>query len=123
MDGSQKLPPRLLAPIRERMATGQPFDCLALAVAGWMRYVVGVDEAGKPIEVVDPKADRLHRIGAEVGCNAGALVERYCAIEEVFGELGRSPTFKATVSGWLASLFTQGVRGALAKALSGTAPA
>lgn len=120
MDGSQKLPPRLLATIRERLATGQPFDCLALVVAAWMRYVIGVDEAGKRIEVSDPKADHLRRIGEEVGYNASALVERYSAIEEIFGELGRSLPFKAIVSGWLTSLFTQGVRGAVAKALSRT---
>jgi mannitol-1-phosphate/altronate dehydrogenase len=30
------------------------FDLLALGVAGWMRYVGGVDEQGKAIEVSDP---------------------------------------------------------------------
>lgn len=119
VDGSQKLPPRLLATIRERVATKQPFDCLALSVAASMRCVIGVDEAGKQIEVSDPKADRLRRIGVEVGYNAAALVEPYSAIEEIFGELGCSPTFKATVSGWLELLFTRGVRDAVAKALGG----
>jgi fructuronate reductase len=119
MDGSQKLPPRLLAPIRERMAKGQSFDCLALAVAGWMRYVIGVDEAGQPIDVVDPQADRLRRIAGEVGRNARALVERYSAITEIFGDLGRSPVFRQAVSGWLTCLFALGVRATLAKALEG----
>ena len=118
MDGSQKLPPRLLAPISERMAKNQPFECLALAVAGWMRYVTGVDEAGNPIDVVDPQANRLRQIAREVGPDAPALVERYSAITEIFGELGQSQAFKATVSNWLSSLFALGVRGTLAVALN-----
>ncbi|MGH8851220.1 MAG: mannitol dehydrogenase family protein [Casimicrobiaceae bacterium] len=37
MDGSQKLPQRLLGTVRDNLAAGRPFDLLALAVAGWMR--------------------------------------------------------------------------------------
>ena len=35
MDGSQKLPQRLLGTIRDRLAAGRPFDRLALGVAAW----------------------------------------------------------------------------------------
>src|SRR5262249_54018301 len=59
MDGSQKLPQRLLSTIRERLARGQPIRCLALAVAAWIRYVSGKDEAGRPIDVRDPLAASL----------------------------------------------------------------
>jgi fructuronate reductase len=59
MDGSQKLPPRLLGTIRSRLAAGAPIPRLALAVAGWMRYVTGSDEHGRPIDVRDPLASRL----------------------------------------------------------------
>jgi fructuronate reductase len=100
------------------MAKNQPFECMALAVAGWMRYVTGVDEAGNPIDVVDPQANRLRQIAREVGRDAPALVERYSAITEIFGELGQSRAFKATVSNWLSSLFALGVRGTLAVALN-----
>ena len=65
MDGSQKLPQRLLGTVRERLAAGAPIDRLALAVAAWMRYAAGVDEGGKPIDVRDPLAERLGRIGRE----------------------------------------------------------
>ncbi len=33
---------------------GAPIDRLVMGVAGWMRYVTGIDEAGKPIDVRDP---------------------------------------------------------------------
>ena len=66
MDGSQKLPQRLLGTLRDALDAGGPHEGLLLAVAGWMRYVGGVDDAGQPIDVRDPLADRLRELaGAE----------------------------------------------------------
>ncbi|HHY48640.1 MAG TPA: mannitol dehydrogenase family protein, partial [Alphaproteobacteria bacterium] len=62
MDGSQKLPQRLLGTIRERLQAGQGINRLALGVAAWMRYVTGSDEKGGPIDVKDPLATRLRAI-------------------------------------------------------------
>ena len=62
MDGSQKLPQRLLGTIRDRLAAGAPIDRLVMGVAGWMRYVTGIDEQGKPIDVRDPLSARLRAI-------------------------------------------------------------
>lgn len=59
MDGSQKLPQRLLAPIAERRAKGQSVDALALAVAAWMRWQSGVTDAGETFAIDDPIADRF----------------------------------------------------------------
>jgi len=56
MDGSQKLPQRLLAPIAARRAKGLGVDALALAVAAWMRWQSGVDDAGDAHIVDDPLA-------------------------------------------------------------------
>jgi fructuronate reductase len=71
MDGSQKLPQRLLQPIRERLAVGaQPrFACLTLAA--WMRYVTAErDETGAAINVDDPLAADLARVRAGAGSPA-----------------------------------------------------
>lgn len=38
MDGSQKLPQRLLDPVRLHLQNGGSWRHLALGVAGWMRY-------------------------------------------------------------------------------------
>ncbi len=54
MDGSQKLPQRMLDSVRWHIAHNSSFDLLALGVAGWMRYVGGVDEQGNSIEISDP---------------------------------------------------------------------
>lgn len=59
MDGSQKLPQRMLNSIRWHLEHGSRFDMLALGVAGWMRYVGGVDEQGNTIDISDPLRDVL----------------------------------------------------------------
>ena len=48
MDGSQKLPQRILGTIADNRAAGRPCPGLTLAVAAWMRYVGGVDETRPP---------------------------------------------------------------------------
>lgn len=59
MDGSQKIPQRLLSSIRERLDKGLASPALTLAVAGWMRWQNGVDESGETFEVQDPMAETL----------------------------------------------------------------
>lgn len=54
MDGSQKLPQRMLDSVRWHLAHNSRFDLLALGVASWMRFVGGVDEQGNTIEISDP---------------------------------------------------------------------
>lgn len=65
MDGSQKLPQRLLDPLRLHLANGTDFRYLATGVAGWMRYLRGVDQQGKAIDIVDPLSDRFHSISQQ----------------------------------------------------------
>lgn len=59
MDGSQKLPQRLLASIAARLDRGQPVDSLALGVAAWVRWQEGVTDAGESFTVDDPMAATL----------------------------------------------------------------
>ena len=109
MDGSQKLPQRLLGTIRDRLAAGQPIARLALGVAGWMRYVMGVEEDGTPIDVRDPMAARLAAIAASAGRDAGALVAGFVAITEVFGtDLPANPAFTSPVTAHLRNLLDHG---------------
>ena len=79
MDGSQKLPQRLLGTISDRLAAGTVPQGLCLAVAGWMRYVAGTDEAGDPIDVRDPIAERL-----KAAANSADPVASLLAIGSVF---------------------------------------
>ena len=64
MDGSQKLPQRILGTLQDNIAAGRSINGLCIAVAAWMRYVSGTDEAGQPIDVRDPMAERLRDLSA-----------------------------------------------------------
>jgi fructuronate reductase len=62
MDGSQKLPQRILGTLAENRAAGRDCPGLILAVAAWVRYVGGIDEQGAPIDVRDPLAASLRAL-------------------------------------------------------------
>ncbi|SKA06525.1 mannitol dehydrogenase family protein [Consotaella salsifontis] len=109
MDGSQKLPQRMLGALRDRLESGESFDRLALGIAAWMRYVTGRDEHEAAIDVRDPLADRLKKIADETGRHAGALTRAYLSVEEVFGhDLGQNPAVASAVEAALTKLLDQG---------------
>ena len=96
MDGSQKLPQRLLGTVRDNLAAGRPIDRLALAVAAWMRYVGGVDEAGREIIVSDPLAGEFARIAAALSRRPGrARRARCCGLR---ADLRRRPARRSSAS-------------------------
>ena len=115
MDGSQKLPQRLLGSIRDRLAAGLAVDRLVMGVAGWMRYVTGIDERGKPIDVRDPLVGRLKALADQAGMVAERLAPALLGVQEVFGpELGHDPRFRAAVTSALALIIARGARAAVA---------
>jgi len=117
MDGSQKLPQRLLNTARARLDAGQPCDHVALAVAAWMRYVTGRDERGATIDVRDPIAARLAAIARDCGPEPRALADAYLAVREVFGDdLPRQEVFVEALRRSLASLCEHGARATVERA-------
>ncbi|MFN4153141.1 MAG: mannitol dehydrogenase family protein [Paracoccaceae bacterium] len=81
MDGSQKLPQRILGTLESNLDAGRPSPGLLLAVAAWMVYVRGTDLTGESIEVKDPLAPALRAAAASTD-PVGALL----AMREVFPE-------------------------------------
>jgi fructuronate reductase len=115
MDGSQKLPQRILGTVAENLAAGRPIDGLALAIAAWMRYVGGTDERGRPIDVRDPLAERLRALGEEAA-TPEARVDALLAVREVFPpELATNPRFRAAILNAHAALVARGARAAAAE--------
>ena len=118
MDGSQKLPQRLLGTIRDRIATATSFNRLVLAVAGWMRYILGRDEKGNPIEIRDPLAEVYQKISLESGMlgkeapsitSINAYVSQILSIKEIFGvDLPDNPHFRNAVTRKFEKLMNQG---------------
>ena len=84
MDGSLKLPVRIIPTLVARRAAGLASPCLSLAVAAWMRYVGGIDERGRAIDVRDPIAADLLRGLAAAGDDPGRRVDALLAVEMVF---------------------------------------
>jgi len=108
MDGSQKLPQRLLNTIRARLAVGAPFARLALGVAAWMRYATGFDEKGQKIDVRDPLAARIAEMTRGVS-DAPALVAAYLELNSVFGaDLPADQRFCKAVTAALGGLIERG---------------
>jgi fructuronate reductase len=123
MDGSQKLPQRILGTVRDNLAAGRPIDCAALAVAGWMRYVSGVDEAGRAINVSDPLAADFARIAAAHAGDPTALARGLLGLAPVFGtDLPADPRFADPVARWLAALFADGAGRTVAQAARDLSP-
>ena len=117
MDGSQKLPQRLLVTLRARLASDLPIDRLALAVAGWMAYVAGRDERGAAIDVRDPLATPLAAAIQAAGADAEAQVRAVLAFESIFGaELGQNKRFTVAMADARRSLITHGARKSIMRA-------
>lgn len=110
MDGSQKLPQRLLHTVRDQLRGNGHIDIICLAVAAWIRYVSGVDERGDAIEVSDPLASRLRALcDANKGDVAG-MVKAIVAVTEVFGtDLTDETRFVDTTTVWLERFYEHGV--------------
>jgi fructuronate reductase len=113
MDGSQKLPPRLLATIQDRLAAGRSIDALALAVAAWVRWQLGIDEAGAPFTVEDPRTASLAAALKGAG-TAAEIVAAVTADRAIFpAALAANALFTQSVTRQLESLLRNGARAAV----------
>ncbi len=109
MDGSQKIPQRLLCTIRDRMVAGMPHHRLNLAAAGWMRHVSGVGPRGESIAVDDPMADLFSEIARDTLPDIDAFGNAMLDITAVFGDdLSGNDGFRAAVLGHLRLLVAKG---------------
>ena len=112
MDGSQKLPQRLLGVLRE---AGRPLPCATLAVAGWMRYAAATDERGAAIDVRDPLLPLLREACAPGLGEPGLVVRRLLGITAIFGDPWfRDDAFANAVEQAFRGLLAQGARGMVA---------
>jgi len=111
MDGSQKLPQRLLQPALDRLRQGAMPHHIALVVAAWMRFLQRRDEQGRAYEISDPLASRLVRLAADAGKNAEVLADALFGVREIFDPtLAGHVGFRLRVVGHLRLLFAHGVR-------------
>jgi fructuronate reductase len=112
MDGSQKLPQRLLAPIGA-VRGGQGIEALSLAVAGWIRWQAGRDDTGQPFVVDDPLAAADGEASGRGG-RCQARVDAVLGLEASCRLLAKSCPIPCHLIRWLTVLETQGALAALA---------
>jgi len=116
MDGSQKLPQRILGSLAANIAAGRPSPALCLAVAAWMRYVGGVDEKGQSIDVRDPMADHLRAVSDSADTPKGK-VAALLRVRDVF-PADLAATLQRPVTTGATRLCEDGTRAAIKKVLA-----
>lgn len=104
MDGSQKLPQRLLQTIADRRSQGGPPGLTALAVAAWMRFVGGTADDGRPLPLDDPLANDI-RAALSTSDEPARIVGSLLGLDAVFPPALRDDhEFVAAVTHWMQSL-------------------
>jgi fructuronate reductase len=118
MDGSQKLPQRLLPGARVLLERNVAPRFIGLAVAAWMRYVtVRASETGAPLPINDPLEQRIAAATASADSPA-AVCDALLGLTEVFGdELPADARFREVVLDGLDGLTNDGVVKAIRAAL------
>jgi len=80
MDGSQKLPIRLVAPLSERLAAGLPSPAMERALACWIGFVIRTAREGGALN--DPLGAVL--VAAATGVPPAEAAGRLLAMEQIF---------------------------------------
>jgi fructuronate reductase len=113
MDGSQKLPMRLLVPMTERVAEGAEVERLGLVVAAWMTHVARCARGGGELE--DPLAQTLVERVVGAPASSDGLVDALLGVVEVFGPDGLGdPSRRDPIVRGVRLLEERGPRGAAA---------
>jgi mannitol 2-dehydrogenase len=81
--GSTKMPSYLVPTVIEAVESGRPHRLLTLALAGWFRYLRGLDDHGRRIVVEDARADELTSLARAGGTDPRPLL---CQ-RDLFGDL------------------------------------
>ncbi|MBT8226223.1 MAG: mannitol dehydrogenase family protein [Dactylosporangium sp.] len=109
MDGSQKLPYRLLGTIADQRRAGRSPRLAALVLAAWMRFVRGIADDGTPLPLNDPLAERIRQAVASGPDTPEGLADALFGLREIFHEeLADDPVLRAVVVEWLAALDRHG---------------
>jgi fructuronate reductase len=114
MDGTQKLPQRVLHTILDRRAAGATPRWATLVVAAWMRFVQGAADDGRTLPLDDPLADQIRARLAEAPASPDGVVTALFGLRSVFpAELSGDDTVRKLVVDWLTALDKHGAEATL----------
>jgi mannitol 2-dehydrogenase len=110
--GSEKIASFLLPSLREAIEQRRPHTLLLLALAGWIRYLHGVDVNGRPIQIDDPRHELMSGLATMDGANPAPILRH-----EIFSGLSAIPGFAERLHAMIADIDTCGVIPTLRRAL------
>ena len=116
MDGSQKVPQRWLNTMRDLLAADESVDIFCLALAAWMRYCLGRDEDGGPIELSDPLAEQLKDIAVDNRGQWRSYVDGFFAVSDVFeGDFASQQALVDKCAQYLEQVYSEGMQNTFAE--------
>jgi mannitol 2-dehydrogenase len=115
-DGSQKLQTTMRPVLLDHIASGAPCDVMGLAIAGWVRFMAGVDDDGAPIEgIKDPRKDELQEASRAVVASPSTGTVA-ALLHAFFGDsVGRNEHVIGAVLRGVSEILAQGTASALAR--------
>ncbi len=114
MDGTQKLPQRLIEPAIVTLHSGASLDAYAFAVAAWMRYCLGMNEQGQTYALRDPREAEIAALVGGAGGDSGSIVDRLLGLPGLFpDELATAPEWNTAVKTRLEAMLADGMRAAI----------
>ncbi|MCQ8781531.1 mannitol dehydrogenase family protein [Mangrovibrevibacter kandeliae] len=115
MDGTEKLPQRIVAPAVDALRAGQSLRPFAFAVAAWMRYCVGRTESGERYDLRDPRKALIEMAVRSGPRDAAALTVGLLALPGLFPvELLGASRFVGDVETILAGFLRDGAAATIA---------
>lgn len=116
LDGSNRQPKFIVPTIADRLRAGKTVDGLALESALWCRYCFGTTDSGAEIAPNDPNWARLQDQAKAAKADPAA----WLAMDDIYGEVGKSQVFGSAFAGHLRALWERGTRETLSGYLAGT---
>lgn len=114
MDGTQKLPQRLIEPAMEALRRGQSLDAYAFAVAAWMRYCLGMKESGETYALRDPREAEIGALLGDADGDAATIVDQLLGLPGLFpAELSGAAGWNAAVRRRLETMLSESMRAAI----------
>jgi fructuronate reductase len=115
MDGTEKLPQRLLQPAVDLLERGGDIRPFAFAVAAWMRYALGRTDAGQTYALRDPREKAIAAALDGTSGDPAVIAASLHALPGGFPErLRENPAWTDAVTAILADMLALGVDGAVA---------
>ncbi|MHA1190136.1 MAG: mannitol dehydrogenase family protein [Alphaproteobacteria bacterium] len=115
MDGSQKIPQRILEPALQALATDQDIRPFAFAVAMWMRYCLGRKDDGSVYDLNDPRGDVLQQAALSAGQDAEKMSAALHGLPDLFPDaLQTDARWRSGVHTCLSEILKNGAPAAIA---------